>query len=99
MRGNQTVNLKRGLLGIAVLAVLAVLAVAGWFALPLLHRAPAPSKSMFADWAAIVVAGDWRAHSGAPSMVFDNARRDLVRKFEALGFDPDNIRQFSTTPG
>jgi hypothetical protein len=90
-------NLKRGL--IAVVAIL-VLASAGWFGASLLLRPappPPPSrpKSLFADWAAIVVAGDWRAHSGAPSMVFDNARRDLVKKFVRLGFDPANIRQFS----
>jgi hypothetical protein len=89
-------NLKRGL--IAVLVVLVVLAT-GWFGAALLlgpvKKAPAPNPKLFANWAAIVVAGDWRAHSGAPSMVFDNARHDLVKKFVALGFDPANIRQFS----
>jgi hypothetical protein len=92
-------TLKRGL--IAVLAVLALLG-AGWFGASLLLKPapppPAKPKSIFADWAAIVVAGDWRAHSGAPSMVFDNARRDLVKKFVGLGFDPANIRQFSAAP-
>src|SRR5690242_11586534 len=33
----------------------------------------APAHAMgLSDWAAIVVAGDWHSHSGAPSQVFDN---------------------------
>jgi hypothetical protein len=53
---------------------------------------------VFGDWAAVVVAGDYRAHSGAPSEVFDNARRDLTKAFIAKGFSPDHIRQFSVRP-
>jgi Peptidase C13 family len=49
----------------------------------------------FSDWAAIVVAGDWHSHSGAPSEVFDNARRDVSADLARLGFSPDNIIQFS----
>lgn len=49
----------------------------------------------FSDWAAIVVAGDWHAHSGAPSEVFDNARRDIAGQLVGLGFSPANILQFS----
>ncbi len=82
---------------IALIAV-PVLLAAGWFGAALLLKPPAPPpppKKLFANWAAIIVAGDWRAHSGAPSMVFDNARRELAKKFVALGFDPANIRQFS----
>lgn len=56
--------------------------------------APGP----FADWAAIFVAGDWRAHSGKPSEVFDNGRRDLALAFERAGFNPDNVAQFSVRP-
>src|ERR1700722_18006633 len=52
----------------------------------------------FSDWAVVLVAGDDHAHSGAPSQVFDNARRDLVRAFEGIGFSPDNIMQFSVDP-
>jgi hypothetical protein len=59
--------------------------------------APA-SAGVFSGWAAVVVAGDWRAHSGAPSEVFDNARRDLVKAFIAKGFSPDHISQFSIRP-
>ena len=59
--------------------------------------APA-AASPFGDWAAIVVAGDWHAHSGAPSEAFDNARRDVTQAFEQAGFDPINLRQFSVRP-
>ncbi|MEO6380286.1 MAG: hypothetical protein ABIO37_19855, partial [Caulobacteraceae bacterium] len=39
----------------------------------------AQTASPFANWAAIVVAGDWRAHDGGPSEGFDNARRDISK--------------------
>lgn len=96
MWGHRVVNLKRGL--VAVIVIL-VLAGAGWLALTLPKSAPPPPKpKLFANWAAIIVAGDWRAHSGAASMVFDNARHELTKKFVALGFDPANMRQFSAQP-
>jgi hypothetical protein len=61
--------------------------------------AAAPAvASPFSDWAAIVVAGDWHAHSGGPSEAFDNARRDVTQAFEQAGFDPANLRQFSVRP-
>jgi len=53
----------------------------------------------FSDWAVLVVAGDDHAHSGAPSKVFDNARRDLVKSLTAIGFSPANVAQFSLDPG
>jgi hypothetical protein len=52
----------------------------------------------FADWAAIVVAGDWHNHSGGPSEAFDNARRDVSYDLVRLGFLPDNVQQFSVRP-
>ncbi|MBV8976035.1 MAG: peptidase C13 [Alphaproteobacteria bacterium] len=52
----------------------------------------------YADWAAIVVAGDFHAHSGAESEVFDNARRDIAADLMSVGFAPDNIIQFSVRP-
>jgi len=55
-------------------------------------------KSAFNDWTAIVVAGDWRAHSGGPTEAFDNARRDVAATLGGLGFRPENIVQFSTRP-
>jgi hypothetical protein len=76
--------------------ILLVLAGAGWFARPLLNPPPPPApKPLFADWAAMIVAGDSHAHSGADSMVFDNARRDLAKAFVGMGFQPANIAQFS----
>ncbi|HEX5280301.1 MAG TPA: C13 family peptidase [Micropepsaceae bacterium] len=52
----------------------------------------------FDDWAAMVIAGDWHAHSGAPSEVFDNARRDLAKDLEQMGFAPSHIQQYSAHP-
>jgi len=69
--------------------VAAVLAVA--FALP-------ACAADFSKWEAVVVAGDFRAHSGAPTEVFDNARRDLTNAFVSIGFNPSHIRQFSVQP-
>jgi hypothetical protein len=60
--------------------------------------APALAAGGFSDWAAIVVAGDWHAHSGAPSEVFDNARRDISADLVRMGFTPNNIEQFSIRP-
>lgn len=60
---------------------------------------PAPAaQGPFSDWAAFIVAGDWRAHSGKPSEVFDNARRDLAKAFIKAGFSPRNVIQFSVRP-
>ncbi|MBV9045149.1 MAG: peptidase C13 [Alphaproteobacteria bacterium] len=68
----------------------------------MLFAAPAFAAG-FSDWAAIVVAGDWHSHSGAPSEVFDNGRRDVAANLAALGFSQSNIIQFSvradTHPG
>jgi hypothetical protein len=58
-------------------------------------QADAPS---FADWAAVVVAGDWHAHSGGPTEAFDNARRDVGLTLTQLGFSPDAVRQYSVRP-
>ncbi len=59
---------------------------------------PAPAASPFADWATVVVAGDWHAHSGGPSEAFDNARRDVTAALEGAGFAAANLRQFSVRP-
>jgi hypothetical protein len=66
-----------------------------WFAA---LAAPAQAASPFSDWAAVVVAGDWHAHSGGPSEAFDNARRDVSAALEHAGFAPANLRQFSVRP-
>jgi Peptidase C13 family len=62
-----------------------------------LFAAPAFAAG-FSDWAVVLVAGDDHAHSGAPSQVFDNARRDLAKAFAAIGFSPQNMVQFSVDP-
>lgn len=64
-----------------------------WFA-----QATPTAASPFSDWSAVVVAGDWHAHSGGPSEAFDNARRDVTQAFERAGFEPANLRQFSVRP-
>jgi hypothetical protein len=53
---------------------------------------------VFEDWAAVVVAGDWHAHSGGATEAFDNARRDVSRSLESAGFRPANMQQFSVRP-
>jgi len=54
-----------------------------------------PQFTDFSHWAVILVAGDYRAHSGAPSRVFDNARHDLADGFAKIGFSKANMVQFS----
>jgi hypothetical protein len=53
----------------------------------------------YSNWAAVVVAGDWHAHDGSPSQVFDNARRDVSHDLVALGFARSNIVELSARPG
>lgn len=67
--------------------------------LPLLVALPARADApSFSNWAAVVVAGDWHAHSGAPTEAFDNARRDVSLTLADLGFSRDAIRQYSVRP-
>ena len=77
----------------AISAVLAL--VAGLLAATV---AQAQTASPFANWAAVVVAGDWRSHDGGPSEGFDNARRDVSKALVDAGFAKANIVQFSTHP-
>jgi len=65
---------------------------------PVLAAAAPAEPSPFSDWAAVVVAGDWHAHSGGPSEAFDNARRDVSAALERAGFQPANLRQYSVRP-
>lgn len=67
-------------------------------AVGLLGRPAAADPAAFSDWAAVFVAGDYHAHSGATSEVFDNARRDAASAFVRAGFSPAHIRQFSVRP-
>jgi hypothetical protein len=73
------------------IAGLVAAAAAALFALP-------ASANGFDSWAAIVVAGDFRAHSGAPSEVFDNGRRDITKALTRLGFAESHVKQFSVRP-
>jgi len=59
---------------------------------------PSNAAGGFSDWAAIVVAADYRAHSGADSEVFDNARRDITAELIHMGFSSGNVMQFSVRP-
>jgi len=52
----------------------------------------------FANWAAVVVAGDFHAEDGGQTEAFDNARRDVAHALVAAGFSPANIQQFSVRP-
>jgi hypothetical protein len=63
-----------------------------------LFAVPAQGAGPFADWAAVVIAGDWHAHDGSPSEIFDNSRHDVTADLLALGFGKDNIQQFSVRP-
>jgi len=88
------------MLGIGLCVALGAIALS-------LRHAPAPAQEArqetkpqsnftdFSHWAVVLVAGDYRAHSGAPSKVFDNGRRDLGKAFTKIGFDPRNMVQFS----
>lgn len=68
------------------------------FALPAAAASPPNAASPFANWAAVVVAGDWHAHGGGASEAFDNARRDVGAAFLAAGFRAQNLREFSVRP-
>ncbi len=65
---------------------------------PLLS-ASAYGANAYSEWAAVVVSGDWHAHDGRPSEIFDNARRDVARNLVALGFSAANLEEFSVRPG
>jgi hypothetical protein len=83
----------------AIAALAAVLALGAWSgAWSSAKAAGAFAASPFADWAAVVVAGDFHAHSGAPSEAFDNARRDVTQELIGAGFSRQNIREFSVRP-
>ena len=57
------------------------------------------ATSPFADWAAIVVSGDFHAaHTNNPTETFDNARRDVSAELIRKGFSAANLREFSVRP-
>jgi len=59
---------------------------------------PAFAEGPFEDWAAVVVAGDFHGSGGGPTEAFDNARRDISKELQRLGFAAENMRQFSVRP-
>jgi hypothetical protein len=63
-----------------------------------LFAARALAASPFSDWAAVVVAGDWHAHDGSASEIFDNSRHDVTSDLLSLGFGKENIEEFSVRP-
>lgn len=52
----------------------------------------------FSNWTAVVIAGDFHAHSGGPTEAFDNARRDVTKTLGGMGFQSALIQQFSVRP-
>lgn len=57
------------------------------------------ATSPFANWAAIVVSGDFHAaHTNNPTETFDNARRDVSAELIRKGFSAANLREFSVRP-
>ncbi|MGH6985612.1 MAG: C13 family peptidase [Caulobacteraceae bacterium] len=61
--------------------------------------APALARGSFANWAAIVIAGDdHAAHAKTPTAAFDNARRDIAALLARRGFSAGHIAQFSADP-
>lgn len=68
-------------------------------ALALASGAACEPQSPFADWAAIVVAGDDHAsHTDELTETFDNARRDIAAELVRKGFSKVDILQFSVRP-
>ena len=68
------------------------------FASLLVGSAARAAESPFANWAAVVVAGDDEDSDGNTTEGFDNARRDVGRDLLKLGFAPGNLAEFSTRP-
>lgn len=56
-------------------------------------------SAAYADWVALVVAGDNRASTGGHTQAFDNARRDVAATLQSLGIRPDRLVQYSVDHG
>jgi hypothetical protein len=74
-----------------LLAVMIVLLSSGLAARPAL-------AGDYSNWAAIVVAGDWRSPGGGQTEAFENTRRDVAKALVAAGFSPANVAQVSLRP-
>ncbi len=74
---------------VVALAAIAALAAPGALA----------GTSPFANWAAVVVSGDFHAaHTNNPTETFDNARRDVSAELIHKGFSAANLREYSVRP-
>ena len=74
------------------------LGLVGAFAM-LLAPGAALAAGPFANWAAIVVSGDFHSsHTNNPTETFDNARRDVAAELVRKGFSASNVLQFSVRP-
>src|SRR5260370_5833369 len=68
-------------------------------AVPALGQGASAAPSPFANWAAVVVSGDFHAaHTNNPTETFDNARRDVSAELIRKGFLAANLREFSVRP-
>ncbi|NEX92860.1 C13 family peptidase [Caulobacter sp. 17J65-9] len=74
-----------------------VLALFGW-AFAQSTALAADSGGPFRDWAAVVIAGDWRAHEGQSTEAFENVRRDVGAALLKAGFSAENLREYSLRP-
>jgi hypothetical protein len=88
----EPVEARNGFVQASVLGVLFAAAL-------VLSSSAARAANPFANWAAVVVSGDWHAHDGRPSAIFDNARRDVTHDLIGLGFSSRNVDDFSARPG
>jgi len=75
------------------LAVVAALALAACEAGGAAPRPAGPSP--LAQWGVVVVGGDATTSDGAPTPIFDNARRDVAAALLGVGFSGPNLAQLS----
>lgn len=87
--------MKKTIIGVAGAVLVLATGVGAYFWIKPAPVAEAPARADFQKWAVLIVAGDNRAHSGAPSMVFDDARKDLATAFQKIGFSAANTAEFS----
>ena len=84
--------MRRYLAGAFVVLLAGLLACSG------AHAQTHAPQSDFSNWAAVVIAGDWRGHDGGDTEAFDNTRRDVAAALIRAGFDPANVAQYSLRP-
>ncbi len=81
----------------AAAVALAILALAGCEApAPAVQRPTGPSP--LAQWGVVVVGADATTSDGAPTPIFDNARRDVAQALLGVGFSHASLAQLSVNP-